>query len=60
MTIVTREMIGAAHDVMLAKGDFVQALSPEVRPAAHFAAAEHAQVAHSKRRLNVERSCPGV
>jgi hypothetical protein len=23
MTIVTREMIGAAHDVMLAKGDFV-------------------------------------
>lgn len=23
MTTVTREMIGAAHDVMLAKGDFV-------------------------------------
>ena len=23
MTAVTREMIGAAHDVMLAKGDFV-------------------------------------
>ena len=23
MTTVTKEMIGAAHDVMLAKGDFV-------------------------------------
>ena len=23
MTTVTREMIGAAHDVMLAKGDFI-------------------------------------
>lgn len=27
MTTVTREMIGAAHDVMLAKGDFVLSAS---------------------------------
>ena len=27
MTTVTREMIGAAHDVMLAKGDFVLSYS---------------------------------
>ena len=45
---VTREMIGAAHDVMLAKGDFV--LSANLL--------ERIYLAMDAKRLNAKLTCP--